>query len=261
MSPGTTGLPKIVSDAETRSTAVNRKNLWPGIGMLMLPVLLCASCEAHAQTTSTAYPKMAPLEQYLMQRDAEITLARSAAPESISHDADVLVLGTHGYENAVKGKNGFVCIVLRSWTAQAGDPDFWNPKLRGPACFNAGGARSYLPIVFKKTNLIVSGVSAEQMFATIKSSSAKHELSTLEPGSMCYMMSRDQYLGDAGKHWHPHLMFFLPETTAMAWGAGLPGSPVIEAQEPEDHLTIFMIPVGKWSDGTAAHSADHSGTH
>lgn len=240
---------------------MKRKNFWPGIGLLALPVLLCASCQAQAQTTSTAYPKMAPLEQYLMQRDAEITLARSAAPGSISQDADVLVLGSHGYENAVKGKNGFVCMVLRSWTAPAGDPNFWNPKLRGPACFNAGGARSYLPIVFKKTDLVVAGMSAEQLLASIKSSFARHELSTMEPGSMCYMMSRDQYLGDAAKHWHPHLMFFLPETTAMAWGAGLPGSPVIEGQEPEDHLTIFMIPVGKWSDGTAADSAAHSGTH
>jgi hypothetical protein len=218
------------------------------IGML---VMLCTSCQAHSQAAQSAYPKMAPAEQYMMQRDAEITLARTAAPDSISRDADVFVLGPHGYESAVKGKNGFVCVVLRSWTAPAGDPNFWNPKLRGPACFNAAGARSYLPIVYKKTDWVLSGQSAEQMFASVKSSFAKKELSAMEPGSMCYMMSRDQYLGDAGKHWHPHLMFFVPETSAMAWGAGLPGSPVIEAQEPEDHLTIFMIPVGKWSDGTA----------
>ena len=83
----------------------------------------------------------------------------------------------------------------------------------------------------------------------------------MEAGSMCYMMSPTQYLGDADKHWHPHLMFFLPQTSAMAWGAGLPGSPVMEGQDPEDHLTVFLIPVGKWSDGTAEHPADHPGTH
>jgi hypothetical protein len=59
--------------------------------------------------------RMAPIEQYLMtDRDAEIALARSSAPESISRDAEVLVLGRHGFETAVKGKNGFVCIVGRS---------------------------------------------------------------------------------------------------------------------------------------------------
>ena len=70
---------------------------------------------ARARTPQHAYPSMAPLEQYLMaDRNAEIALARSAAPPSISRDAEVMVLGSHGYETAVKGKNGFVCIVERS---------------------------------------------------------------------------------------------------------------------------------------------------
>ena len=92
-----------------------------------------------------SYPSMAPLDQYLMARDAEIALARSAAPDSISKDAEILVLGQHGYETAVKGKNGFVCIVERGWTAGSDDPSFWNPKLRGPLCLNAAAVRSYLP--------------------------------------------------------------------------------------------------------------------
>jgi hypothetical protein len=84
-----------------------------------------------------------PLDQYLASdRDGEIALARSAAPESISRDAEVMVLGKHGYETAVKGKNGFVCLVQRSWTAGIDDPDFWNPKLRAPICFNPPAAQS-----------------------------------------------------------------------------------------------------------------------
>jgi hypothetical protein len=54
-------------------------------------------------------PEHGPLDQYLMERNAEIALARSAAPQSISQDAEIMVLGQHGYETAVKGKNGFVC--------------------------------------------------------------------------------------------------------------------------------------------------------
>jgi hypothetical protein len=58
------------------------------------------------------YPQFGPL----MESEAEISLARSAAPASISGGAEVLVLGRHGYETAVRGKNGFVCVVERSWT-------------------------------------------------------------------------------------------------------------------------------------------------
>src|SRR5437764_592252 len=113
---------------------------------MMIAVFVVLGCvyEVMAQDAATAYPKMAPIEQYLMtDRDAEIALARSAAPESISRDADVMVLGRHGFATAVKGKNGFVCIVGRGWTSAA-DPDFWNPKVRVPMCVNAPAARSYL---------------------------------------------------------------------------------------------------------------------
>src|SRR5271169_6565717 len=122
----------------------NRKVSKPiSLAALAVIVALGASCQALAQNAKTPYPRMAPLDQYLMERNAEIVLARSAAPDSISQDADVVVLGRHGYESAVKGKNGFVCIVQRSWTAGAEDLDFWNPKLRAPICYNPPAARSY----------------------------------------------------------------------------------------------------------------------
>src|ERR1700747_233247 len=107
-----------------------------------LLVLLGTAYLGMAQDAKTTYPSMAPIEQYLMDRTAEIALARSAAPESISGDAEVLVLGRHGFETAVKGKNGFVCTVERSWTS-APDPDFFNPKVRVPECLNAAAALSY----------------------------------------------------------------------------------------------------------------------
>jgi hypothetical protein len=66
---------------------------------------------AVSQDAQTPYPGMAPLDQYLIEdRSSEIALARSAAPESISRDAEVMVLGCHGYETAIKGTNGVVCI-------------------------------------------------------------------------------------------------------------------------------------------------------
>ena len=228
------------------------------LGSFALVVVLGAAWQAHAQDAKTPYPAMAPVDQYLMaDRDAEIALARSAAPESISHDAEVMVLGRHGYEIAVKGKNGFVCLVERSWTAPIDDPNFWNPKLRGPLCLNAAAARTYLPLTVKKTEWVLAGQSKAQMFESLKAGLDKKELPMQEPGAMCYMLSKQQYLGDSATHWHPHLMFFVPQTEDATWGANLAGSPVLASDDPEDRLTIFMVPVDKWSDGTADSTDKH----
>lgn len=218
--------------------------------VLFLLLMVCVTPQARAHAANT-YPSMAPLDQYLIaDRNLEIALARSAAPKSISDSAEVMVLGRGGYETAIKGSNGFVCVVERSWTAGIDDPNFWNPKLRGPICFNAPAARSYLPITIEKTKLVLSGKSKSQMFDAIKSAFEKKALPAIEPGAMCYMLSKDGYLDDQAGHWHPHLMFFVPLTGAKTWGANTPGSPILAFEDPPDRLTIFMVPVAKWSDGT-----------
>ena len=210
-----------------------------------------ATSAALAQDAKTPYPNMAPVEQYRMERDAEIALARSAAPESISRDAGVMVLGQHGYETAVQGKNGFVCLVERGWSAGLDDPNFWNPKLRGPICLNAAAARSYLPRTIRKTALVVAGHTKAQMVEAITAAIDKHELPAMEPGAMCYMLSKQGYLSDRDGHWHPHLMFFASETNPAVWGADLPGSPVLALTDTWERLTTFLVPVRQWSDGTA----------
>jgi hypothetical protein len=215
--------------------------------------VLGAARRADAQSTQAPYPSMAAVDQYLIaDRDAEIALARSAAPASISRDAEVLVLGRRGYERAVSGTNGFVCVVQRSWTAGIDDPDFWNPKLRAPICFNAAAARSYLPLTIKKTALVLAGRSKTQMFDSVKVALDEKALPAPESGAMCYMMSAQQYLNDHVKRWHPHLMFFVPPTDTLAWGANLRGSPILGSPDAQDRLTVFLVPVGKWSDGTGA---------
>ncbi len=222
-------------------------------GMVLL-VVVGAARPARAQDSKAPYPKMAPLDQYLMSRAAEIEMARSAAPKSISGNAEVLVLGRHGYETAVKGTNGFVCLVERGWTATTDDPNFWNPKIRGTMCLNSAAARSYLPITIKKTELILAGESKAQMADAIKAAFDKKELPSLQRGAMCYMLSKQQYLNDtAGRwHWHPHVMFFIPETDSVAQGENLAGSPVLTSPDPLDRLTVLMVLAPKWSDGTPA---------
>ena len=219
---------------------------------------------AQAQEAKAPYSAMAPLDQYLItDQDAEIALAKSAAPPALSSDANVLVLAKDGYHTAIEGKNGFTCLVERSWMSPLDSTDFWNSKLRGPVCYNPPAVRSILPYTILRTRLILSGLTKDQMVENIQSSLAASMLPMPEQGSMSYMMSKNQYLGDSGGHWHPHLMFHLPRMGAASWGANLPESPVVldtdhhEGPEPE---TIFMVPVGHWSDGTPA-THDDSATH
>ena len=145
----------------------------------------------------------------------------------------------------------------RSWTAPIDDPDFWNPKLRAPICYNAPAARSYLPRIIKKTELILSGRSKGQMFEAITAAIDKKELPGPETGSMCYMLSKQGYLSDRDGHWRPHLMFFLPQTDPAAWGANQSGSPIFAFNDTVEHLTTFLVPVTQWSDGTPASKDDH----
>uniref|UniRef100_A0ABV3QGM8 DUF4241 domain-containing protein n=1 Tax=Rhodanobacter lycopersici TaxID=3162487 RepID=A0ABV3QGM8_9GAMM len=221
---------------------------------MLLAMAMAAAQGSPAQKPPRAYPAMAPLAQYLMaDRNAEIALARSAAPKAISGEATILVLGPHGYVTAVKGSNGFVCLVDRSWTAQFDFPEFWNPRLRGPMCLNPQAAKSILPISFKRTELALAGKSRSQILQGMKAALAAKQLPPLEPGAMCYMMSKQGYLNDDAGHWMPHLMFYVPRDAD--WGADLPGSPVM--LNPQFHdgavaVKVLMIPTAKWSDGTPA---------
>jgi hypothetical protein len=231
------------------------------LAFVALALVLGAARQAQSEEAKTPYPSMAPLDQYLMaDRNAEIALARSAAPLSISRDATIMVLGTRGYETAVEGKNDFVCLVERAWMGPFDSREFWNPKNRGPICFNPPAARSIFPITMLRTKLVLAGESKAEINESMKAAIEKQELPTIEPGGMSYMMSRQGRLNDSAGHWRPHLMFYVPLTDAMTWGADLPGSPVLlnphfnGAPEP---VTEFMVPVSEWSDGTPANTDAH----
>jgi hypothetical protein len=209
---------------------------------------------AQSQTLKTAYPEMAPAGQYrIANREDEIALARSAAPPSISGDAQVLVLGSHGYETAVSGKNGFVCFVERSWAAGFNDPEFWNPKLRAPNCFNPPAARTELPNYLKRTEWVLAGATRQQLIEKTRAAFASHTFNAPEAGAFSFMLSKDGYLGDdAAGPWLPHVMFFLPHGQVDQWGANKQGSPIIGQEGSAIESTVLFIPVRSWSDGSPA---------
>jgi hypothetical protein len=218
-----------------------------------LPLLFCAIGAARADDAKAAYPAMAPIQQYhLATASEEIALARSAAPASISGDASILTLGDHGYETAVKGKNGFVCVVERSWANGFDDAEFWNPKLRAPICFNAAAARTVLPIYLKRTEWVIAGTSKSAMLERSNADLAAKRAVMPESGAMSYMMSKQGYLNDQAGHWHPHVMFFLAHVEGADWGADLHGSPVFSGHTDPDPFRTFFVLVPTWSDGTPA---------
>ena len=237
-----------------------RNNFFGGIAVAFLVSvgLVATTSLARAQAEKVSYPAMAPLDQYLIaDENSEVALARSAAPASISDGAEVMVLGRKGYSTSVKGTNGFLCLVERSWGAATDEPEFWNPKVRSPICFNPPAARSFAPIFLMKTKLVLAGKSKAEIVQATASAFDRKELPALESGAMCYMLSKRQYLSDQGMSWHPHLMFFVSGDAAKSWGGNLPGSPVLAADDPEERATIFLVWVGKWSDGTPALTTEH----
>ena len=132
-------------------------------------------------------------------------------------------------------------------------PEFWNPKMRGPVCYNPAASRSILTYTLKRTNLALAGDSREKILEETRAELTRNELPQPAPGAMSYMMSKDGNLGDEAGHWHSHLMFHVPKATAATWGANLPGSPVLLDERPmPEPQTIFLVPVDHWSDGSQA---------
>jgi hypothetical protein len=233
---------------------MNRKR-FQAIASVSVVLILIPGAVSRAQDRQMSYANMAPIDQYLMtDRNAEIALARSAAPEAISRDAKILILGRQGYETAVEGKNGFVCVVERGWMSPEDAPEFWNPKIRGPICFNPPAVRSVLPITYKRTEMVLAGRTKAEIIEGNKAAFDKGELPQLEAGAMSYMMSKEAYLTDRDDHNLAHLMFYTPLLDGGTWGADLPKSPVglnpqFKGAEPID---VFIVCVGTWSDGSAA---------
>jgi len=217
-----------------------------------LALSLALACLAAAAAAAAPYPAMAPVGEYLMaDRAAEIALARSAAPPSVSDRADVYVLGPNGYVIAAPGGNGFVCLVQRAWFSGLADDGFWNPRLRGAICYNRQAARSVLPTFLTRTTWVLAGVSQAEILTRTRAAMAAGQVPAPAAGALTFMMSKDGYLGDGPQGpWRPHLMFYMPPMPTSDWGADLPGTKVYATEAGVDPYTIFYVPVSAWSDGT-----------
>ncbi len=227
-------------------------------------VLALFAVIAAAANAAETYPSMAPVDAYLMDRTQEISLARSAAPASISNDATILVLTRTGYETAATGTNGFVCWVARGFSGAPDWPERWNPKIRAAGCDNPQAARTVTEIAKLRTAMTLAGKSDTDIAHRIQAAMRSKDIPPLQPGAMCYMMSKSAYLTADGEHDMAHVMFYVPFKDGANWGANATGSPIFGGNywyfSPEHQadaaafppLSVFLVGVATWSDGTPA---------
>jgi hypothetical protein len=178
--------------------------------MLLPPVASLFATPAWSQALQ--YP---PLSAYMMDRDAEVALAKSAAPENVSGRATVKILTTSGYEVASQGDNGFVCVVMRGWAAPTYTPAafrdlVYDPKLRAPICFNPIAVRTVLPYQEFRAKLAMEGKGPDLITQGVQAAYAKGELPKMEAVAFAYMYSAEMYLGPQIGHFHPHMMVYAP---------------------------------------------------
>jgi len=219
-------------------------------------LLLAAFGTTQLSAQGGKYP---PLEQYLMPRDAEIALARSAAPAGVADRATIKVLTRSGYTIASQGDNGSVCMVMRGFSAPTYTPAqlrdlVYDPAVRAPICFTAPAAKTVMPYYELRTGLAMEGRHPDQIAQAVKAAYDKGELPRRDAVTFAYMWSAHQHLGPPGA-WHPHVMIFAPNYTndmvgGAAFGSLLPqvtddaGTPFTVVVIPVDD-TLAITPKGK----------------
>jgi len=211
------------------------------------------SAAVHAQ--SGKYP---PLADYMMSHDAEVALARSAAPATISGRATIKVLTQSGYRVDRQGENGFVCMVMRGWAAPTYTPAqfrdlVYDPMVRAPICFDSNAAQTVMPYYELRSKLAMEGHPPDQIAQRVESAYARGELPRRDGVSFAYMWSADQHLASGIGHWHPHMMVFAPYVRNATLGDNEFGAPL--PQVTDDAGTPFAVVVIPVDDKLAIKAA------
>jgi hypothetical protein len=214
--------------------------------MWWLMVLLASAGAGTAEAQSGKYP---PLDAYMMRRDAEIALARSAAPASISGKATIKVLTKTGFEAAHEGSNGFVCMVMRAWSAPTYTPAplrdlVYDATVRAPICFDPEAARTVMPYYELRNRLGMEGRTPDQIADGLEAAFATGVLPTRDGVSFAYMWSAAQHLGPGIDHWHPHMMVFAPYYKNALLGDNEFGQPLpTVTDDGGTPFAVVVIPV------------------
>ena len=217
-----------------------------GIAACLAALVAWAAVVPGRAKVGTHYP---PLAEYLMPRDAEIALARSAAPPDVSGRATIKILTESGYQAVSDGDNGFVCLVMRGWSAPTYTPaqfrDFvYDASIRAPICFDPQASRTVMPYYELRSKLGMAGNDPDQITEGVQAAYATGQLPRRDAVSFAYMWSADQNLGTGIGHWHPHLMVFAPYYENSMVGGNEFGSPLPQVSDDAGTpFTVAVIPV------------------
>jgi hypothetical protein len=191
-----------------------------------------------------------PLSEYLMPQDAEIALARSAAPANVSDRATIKVFTESGFEVAIEGDNGFVCMVMRAWSAPTYTPEAFRDfvyyaPLRAPICFNPIAAQTMMPYYELRHQLGLEGKGPDEITQGVEAAYASGELPRMETVSFAYMWSANQDLGPGiGQGIGPHMMVFTPYyENSMLGGNEFAGTLPFVSDDAGTPFTVTLIPV------------------
>jgi len=212
----------------------------------MQSLMLATLGNAGILLGQSPFPSRPPLRDYLMPRDAEIALARSAAPASISDRATIKVLTPSGFEVASQGDNGAVCLVMRGFSAPTYTPAqfrdlVYDPTVHAPICFTAPAAKTAMPYYELRTKLAMEGKGPDQIARAVEAAYDAGQLPHRDAVTFAYMWSADMQLGPGIGAWHPHVMVFAPKYDNAMVGGFAFGSPL--PQLTDDAGTPFAVVV------------------
>jgi len=213
----------------------------------VLTVLLAASLDAAAVAAQAA--KYPPIDRYLMPREAEIALAKSAAPASLADHATVKVLTKSGYVVAREGDNGAVCMVMRGFSAPTYTPAqfrdlVYDPTVHAPICFTAPAARTAMPYYELRTKLAMEGKRPDEIAEALQSAYVRGELPRRDAVTFAYMWSAHQHLAPGIGAWRPHMMVFAPYYENSMLGGNEFGGPLPQVSDDAGTpFSVVLIPV------------------
>jgi hypothetical protein len=235
----------VMRAAEVERDSMTRQKTGTRTLATLLLTLIAGFC---AQGMRAQKPKYPPLSEYMMEPQAEIALARSAAPETVSGRATIKVLTASGYKVSAQGDNGFVCMVMRGWGAPTFTPEanrniVYDAQTRAPICFNPVAVRTVLPYQELRAKLGMEGKSPGEITEEIQAAYSKGELPRMEAVGFAYMFSADQKLGPAGA-WHPHMMIYTPYYTNSMLGGNAEDSDLPRiSDDAGTPFAVTVIPV------------------
>jgi hypothetical protein len=212
----------------------------------VLSIVVAAALAAPVAAPEPRYP---PIAAYLMDRAADVALARSAAPPSVAGRATVKALTPSGYVVAEAGDNGSVCLVMRGFSGPTYTPAqfrdlVYDPKVHAPICFTPDSAREVLPYYELRTALAMAGRSPDAIASGIEAAYAQGRLPRREQVTFAYMWSAHQHLGPGVEAWRPHMMVFAPHYTNDMLGGNPFGGPLPQlSDDAGTPFSVVVIPV------------------